>query len=75
MGLNSFKDYMLPEAILKLKQGFGRLIRTKNDIGVVGILDKRLNTKQYGRTIINSLPDTNITSKDSDLIKYIKYFL
>lgn len=55
-----FMEFMLPEATLKLKQGFGRLIRTKNDIGLICILDPRLLTKAYGRIIINSLPKTPI---------------
>ncbi len=51
-----FYQYALPEAILRFRQGFGRLIRTQTDRGVVAILDKRLLTKQYGRLFIESLP-------------------
>ncbi len=47
----------MPEAVIKLKQGFGRLIRTKTDRGIVVILDPRVLTKPYGRTFLNSLPD------------------
>ena len=43
--------------MIKLKQGFGRLIRTKSDRGIVVILDPRVLTKPYGRTFLNSLPD------------------
>jgi DNA polymerase-3 subunit epsilon/ATP-dependent DNA helicase DinG len=53
---NSFNEYYLPEAILKFRQGFGRLIRSAADHGVVAILDKRVMTKQYGRLFIDSLP-------------------
>ena len=53
---DSFNQYYLPEAILKFRQGFGRLIRTASDHGVVGILDKRVLTKQYGRLFLESLP-------------------
>ena len=53
---DSFNQYYLPEAILKFRQGFGRLIRTASDRGVVGILDKRVLTKQYGRLFLESLP-------------------
>jgi DNA polymerase-3 subunit epsilon/ATP-dependent DNA helicase DinG len=53
---NSFNEYYLPEAILKFRQGFGRLIRSASDHGVVAILDKRVMTKQYGRMFIDSLP-------------------
>jgi ATP-dependent DNA helicase DinG len=56
-GGNPFRDYQLPEAVLKLKQGFGRLIRTKRDRGRVVILDPRVLTKPYGRTFLDSLPD------------------
>jgi ATP-dependent DNA helicase DinG len=51
-----FGGYMLPAAALQLKQGFGRLIRRKDDRGVVAILDPRLRTRSYGRTILESLP-------------------
>jgi ATP-dependent DNA helicase DinG len=56
-GGNPFRDYQLPEAILKLKQGFGRLIRSKLDTGMVVILDPRIRTKPYGRTFLASLPE------------------
>jgi DNA polymerase-3 subunit epsilon/ATP-dependent DNA helicase DinG len=51
-----FTQYALPEAILRLRQGFGRLIRSKTDRGVVVILDKRVQTKSYGRAFLDSLP-------------------
>ena len=53
---DAFNEYNLPEAILKFRQGFGRLIRTQSDRGVVVILDKRVLTKKYGRQFIESLP-------------------
>jgi ATP-dependent DNA helicase DinG len=56
-GGNPFRDYQLPEAVLKLKQGFGRLIRTRRDRGRVVILDPRVHTKQYGRNFLESLPE------------------
>jgi ATP-dependent DNA helicase DinG len=56
-GGNPFRDYQLPEAVLKLKQGFGRLIRSKSDTGMVVILDPRVRTKPYGRLFLASLPD------------------
>ena len=55
-GGNSFMEFSLPEAILRLKQGFGRLIRTKTDTGMVVILDPRVTTKFYGKQFLNSLP-------------------
>jgi ATP-dependent DNA helicase DinG len=56
-GGNPFRDYQLPEAILRLKQGFGRLIRSKRDRGMVVILDPRIRTKPYGRLFLASLPN------------------
>jgi ATP-dependent DNA helicase DinG len=56
-GGNPFSDYQLPEAIIKLKQGFGRLIRTKSDRGMVVILDPRVRTKPYGRQFLAALPN------------------
>ena len=53
---DSFNQYYLPESILKFRQGFGRLIRTASDRGVVAILDRRVLTKQYGRLFLESLP-------------------
>ena len=53
---DSFSEYYLPEAILKFRQGFGRLIRTSSDRGVVAIMDHRILTKQYGRLFLESLP-------------------
>lgn len=59
-GGEPFHDYNLPEAILRLKQGFGRLIRTKNDKGIVVILDSRILHKPYGRKFLSALPDCEI---------------
>jgi len=56
-GLNSFSEYSVPEAILKLRQGVGRLIRTQKDKGMVAILDPRIISKPYGRAFMASLPD------------------
>jgi DNA polymerase-3 subunit epsilon/ATP-dependent DNA helicase DinG len=53
---NSFNEYYLPEAILTFRQGFGRLIRSTTDQGVVAIMDRRVMTKNYGRLFIDSLP-------------------
>ena len=53
---DAFNEYSLPEAILRFRQGFGRLIRTQSDRGVVAILDRRILTKRYGKIFIESLP-------------------
>jgi ATP-dependent DNA helicase DinG len=55
-GGNSFSEFSLPEAILKFRQGVGRLIRTKTDQGIIVALDNRILTKQYGQAFIDALP-------------------
>jgi ATP-dependent DNA helicase DinG len=55
-GKKPFFDYQIPEAILKLRQGFGRLIRSHSDTGIVVILDPRVLRKSYGKQFLNSLP-------------------
>jgi ATP-dependent DNA helicase DinG len=55
-GRSPFNTYQLPEAVIKLKQGFGRLIRTQRDTGMVVILDPRIRTKPYGKLFLSSLP-------------------
>jgi ATP-dependent DNA helicase DinG len=55
-----FNEYHLPEAILRFRQGFGRLIRTQSDRGVVAILDRRVLTKAYGKLFIESLPQCTL---------------
>src|SRR5204862_7863773 len=56
-GGQPFIDYQVPQAVIKLKQGFGRLIRTMTDRGMVVILDPRVLTKGYGRAFLQALPD------------------
>ena len=56
-GGDAFTEYSLPEAILKLRQGVGRLIRTKTDQGIIVILDNRIVTKPYGRAFMSALPE------------------
>ncbi len=60
-GRNAFAEYQVPEAVLALKQGFGRLIRSRSDRGVLAILDNRIQRKQYGRIFLESLPEYTIT--------------
>jgi ATP-dependent DNA helicase DinG len=61
-GEPAFSRYSLPQAALLLKQGFGRLLRTRSDRGVVAILDRRILEKSYGTTLIESLPEVRTTS-------------
>ena len=60
-GGRSFNDYSVPQAVITLKQGIGRLIRSRTDRGVIAILDSRLRTKSYGRDFLNSMPKTRVT--------------
>ena len=70
-GGNPFFDLQVPQAIITLKQGLGRLIRKKDDYGILSILDKRLRTKGYGRKFIKSIPKARVTAK----VEEVKEFL
>jgi ATP-dependent DNA helicase DinG len=59
-GGNPFYDFQIPSAVIKFKQGFGRLIRTKTDKGIVVILDSRIVTKQYGRWFLDAVPKCTV---------------
>jgi len=60
-GRKPFFDYHVPSAAITLKQGFGRLIRSRKDAGVVAILDRRIYTKGYGRALLETLPPAKRT--------------
>ncbi len=66
-GGKSFFDYSVPQAVITLKQGVGRLIRSATDKGVIALLDPRLKTKSYGRDFLNSLPRAKVTSDLKDV--------
>jgi ATP-dependent DNA helicase DinG len=66
-GGNAFFDYSVPQAIITLKQGLGRLIRSREDRGVLSILDPRLRTKGYGRMFFESLPACPVTTRREDI--------
>jgi len=68
-GGNAFFSYQIPSAIISLKQGLGRLIRNREDRGVLSILDKRLHTRSYRKLFLNSLPPCPTTSNLSDIRK------
>ncbi len=57
---NPFREYQIPQAILRFRQGFGRLIRSRSDRGVVVVLDKRVQTKTYGRLFLDALPPCTV---------------
>jgi len=59
-GGNAFMEYSVPEAVIRFKQGFGRLIRTTTDAGIVAILDSRTVSRRYGRIFLESLPECSI---------------
>ncbi len=61
-GMNPFAAYSIPRAVLRLKQGMGRLIRSKTDKGVIAILDDRLLTKKYGPVFLNSIPPARVVT-------------
>ncbi|PAW77096.1 MAG: ATP-dependent helicase [Verrucomicrobia bacterium Tous-C9LFEB] len=65
-GGDAFREYSLPEAILKFRQGIGRLIRTKQDKGIIVILDNRILTKTYGKAFMAMLPDCPVEIIETD---------
>ncbi len=69
-GENWFGTYVLPQAVLRLKQGIGRLLRTREDRGVMAILDTRLYTKGYGKTVLDALPPARRTTS----IREVEHF-
>ncbi|MEK7484360.1 MAG: helicase C-terminal domain-containing protein, partial [Planctomycetota bacterium] len=74
-GQDAFRDFTLPQAIIKLKQGFGRLIRTSTDRGIVYILDRRILTKSYGKAFFKSLPPAQTDFRlQSELLKDLPVF-
>src|SRR5205823_4281263 len=70
-GGNAFFDYQVPAAAITLKQGFGRLIRSLHDRGLLALLDNRILKKQYGRVFVNSLPTYRRTT---DIAQVEKFF-
>ena len=70
-GRNAFNEYQLPEAVMLMKQGAGRLIRDEHDRGVLMIVDDRLATKSYGRTVLASLPAFARTRSEADAIAFL----
>jgi ATP-dependent DNA helicase DinG len=71
-GGNAFSQYQVPNAILRLKQGFGRLLRSSTDRGILAVLDNRLSTKTYGRLFMDSLPDYEMTNSIEDLVTFMR---
>ena len=69
-GGNPFYDYQIPQAAIALKQGFGRLIRSKSDRGVLVLLDNRITKQRYGQVFFDSLPDYGFTTNLKDVEKF-----
>ncbi|EUJ27104.1 bifunctional ATP-dependent DNA helicase/DNA polymerase III subunit epsilon [Listeria grayi FSL F6-1183] len=67
-GENAFQTYSLPEAILRFKQGFGRLIRRETDRGIVFVFDSRLETTKFGKAFLTSIPQTPVITADEEEI-------
>jgi ATP-dependent DNA helicase DinG len=71
-GRNAFAEYQVPEAVLALKQGFGRLIRTRTDRGVLAILDNRIQRMQYGKIFLESLPEYTLTRDIGEVRRFME---
>jgi ATP-dependent DNA helicase DinG len=69
-GLDPFSHYTVPQASLRLKQGFGRLIRSKTDCGVIAVLDKRIRSKTYGRRFLKDLPPAPIIGTMEEVARF-----
>src|SRR6266852_5828154 len=70
-GRNPFAEFQVPQAVLALKQGFGRLIRTKMDRGVLALLDTRLQRMPYGKIFLESLPRYGVTHELADVARFL----
>lgn len=71
-GGRAFPDFQVPAAILRLKQGLGRLIRSRTDRGILAVLDSRLRTRGYGRVFLSSLPDYTVVEDTGDLERFLR---
>ncbi len=71
-GRNPFAEFQVPQAVLSLKQGFGRLIRTKTDRGVLALLDTRIQRMPYGKIFLESLPNYRITHNSADAARFLE---
>jgi ATP-dependent DNA helicase DinG len=70
-GRNAFAEFQVPQAVLSLKQGFGRLIRTKTDRGVLALLDTRIQRMPYGKIFLESLPRYRVTHESSEVARFL----
>lgn len=71
-GGNAFTDYQIPDAIIRLKQGFGRLLRSQSDRGILCLLDNRITRKAYGKMFLESLPPYRISESLEELRRFMR---
>ena len=71
-GRDAFAEYQVPEAVLALKQGFGRLIRSRSDRGILAILDNRIQRMRYGKIFLDSLPEYTVTQEISEVERFMQ---
>jgi ATP-dependent DNA helicase DinG len=71
-GGNPFREFQLPQAVLALKQGFGRLIRDREDFGVVAVCDPRLRTRGYGAMFLGALPPAAVVTDAAEAAKFLR---
>jgi ATP-dependent DNA helicase DinG len=69
-GINPFRAYQLPQAVISLKQGAGRLIRDSQDRGVLMLCDPRLLSRAYGQVFLDSLPEMRLTREPADIVRF-----
>ncbi|MDP4104735.1 MAG: ATP-dependent DNA helicase DinG [Bacillota bacterium] len=75
-GGNPFSDFSLPEAVLRFKQGFGRLIRTEKDRGIIVVFDKRIISTKYGKAFLESIPDIRVRNGTIDqLVEFTRRWI
>ncbi len=72
-GSDAFYGYQVPQAAIALKQGFGRLIRSRSDRGVLALLDNRITKARYGQIFFDSLPPYRFTTARQEVGKFFKY--
>jgi ATP-dependent DNA helicase DinG len=71
-GSDPFIEYQIPEAVIALKQGFGRLIRSRQDRGALVLLDTRILKQRYGKVFLRSLPDYTFTTEVEDVQRFFQ---
>jgi len=68
---DGFGEYAVPSAVLRFRQGFGRLIRKKDDYGIIAVLDSRVLSKQYGKFFLSSIPECCVTNELEDVRAFL----